>query len=299
MANDVQPATQKRNEIAVIRTDLEKMGGQFQAALPAHIPVERFCRVVMTAIQNNGDLVKCNRATLFNACVRAAQDGLLPDGREGAIVPYGSDAQWMPMVQGIRKKARNSGEIIDWDAHCVYSGDFFDIELGDRPSIVHKPAKSDRGVVIGAYSIAHLKDGGMSREWMPVDEIEAIRKKFSKAKKGPWHDHETYPEMCRKTVVRRHAKSLPTSSDLDDLIRRDDVLYDTQAEVRDRRPTFVGALDRLAGDDKPEAGDDKPQTEDVKQNQQNDKQGSGPSEGASRGRMHAARRPHAECRAVE
>src|SRR5215831_21161121 len=107
------------------RRDLTSMESQFAMALPAHIPVERFTRVVMTAVQNNMKLLRCTRQSLFNACMKAAQDGLLPDGREGAIVPFGDDeeggrgrrgapvptASWMPMIAGIRKKARNSGEI--------------------------------------------------------------------------------------------------------------------------------------------------------------------------------------------
>lgn len=246
MASNALETTSRNTEIAVLRKDLEKMGSQFQAALPKHIPLERFERVVMTAIQNNQDLRTCDRASLFNACIRAAQDGLLPDGREGAIVAYAGKAQWMPMVFGLRKKARNSGEIIDWDCQVVFSNDDFRISLGDHPKIDHDIAIGDRGVPLGAYSIAHLKDGGTSREWMSVSEIEAIRIKSSRAKKGPWHEPEFYTEMMRKTVARRHSKNLPMSSDLDDLIRADDHLYDTAEEVRERRPTFVGALDRLA-----------------------------------------------------
>ena len=58
--------------VEVFRADLVRMEQQFVAALPAHIPVERFMRVVMTAVQNNPELLKCTRQSLFNACVRAA-----------------------------------------------------------------------------------------------------------------------------------------------------------------------------------------------------------------------------------
>src|SRR5882762_1147619 len=115
------------------------MEGQFKAALPAHIPVERFMRVVMTAIQENPDLVKADRRSLWNAAMKAAQDGLLPDRREGAIVVYGTQAQWLPMVAGIRKKVRNSGEIATWDVNVVHAKDAFEFELGDTPFIRHKP----------------------------------------------------------------------------------------------------------------------------------------------------------------
>jgi recombination protein RecT len=254
MANAVEPTTQK-TEIVVFREQLTNMGPQFQAALPAHIPLERFERVVLTACQNNPDLImKCTRKSLFNACVRAAQDGLLPDGREGAIVPYGSDAQWLPMIAGLRKKVRNSGEIIDWDVHLVYENDSFDHELGDQAFIRHKRAMGPRGDIVGGYSICHLKDGGVSREIMSIAEIEAVRKQSSRAKsdKSPWNIAAFYGEMARKTIARRHAKNLPMSSDLDDLIRRDDELYDMNGaadEARPRRRTLGAALDQLAGGD--------------------------------------------------
>ena len=233
------------------RHQLTAMEPQFKAALPAHIPSERFGRVVMTAIQNNPNLLKCDRRSLWNAAMRAAQDGLLPDGRDGAIVEYKGKAQWMPMIGGIRKKARNTGEISTWEAYCVYENDEFAFELGDEPFIKHRPALADPGKIIAAYSIATLKDGSKSREVMSISAIEGVRGK-SQAKNGPWSDPIFYPEMVRKTVARRHAKVLPMSSDLDDLIRRDDDLYELSGKAEDgqpqgrAKPTLTGALDNLA-----------------------------------------------------
>ena len=109
--------TENINPVSVFRHELGSMENQFQAALPAHIPVERFVRVLQTSVQQNPDLLKCSRRSLWNSAMKAAQDGLLPDGREGAIVPYKGQAQWMPMIAGIRKKVRNSGEIATCHGH--------------------------------------------------------------------------------------------------------------------------------------------------------------------------------------
>jgi len=219
---------EKANPVAVARMELGRMESEFARALPAHIPVERFTRVVMTAIQNNPDLaIKCDRRSLWNAAMRAAQDGLLPDGRDGAIVEYKGHAQWMPMIGGIRKKVRNSGEIATWDVHAVYEKDHFEFELGDDPYIRHRPVLGDRGKIVAVYSIATLKSGEKSRDVMGIDDVEKIRK-LSRAQNGPWANPTFYPEMAKKTVARRHSKVLPMSSDLDDLIRRDDNLYDLE-----------------------------------------------------------------------
>lgn len=215
----------RQTEIATVRLQLENMVGQFAAVLPKHIPVERFGRVVLTAVQTNPELLNVDRRSLWNAAMKAAQDGLLPDGRLGALVIYkdkkrGAIAQWLPMVAGIRQKVRNSGEVSTWEVHTVHEKDLFDYELGDHPRIVHRPVHgTDRGKIIAAYSIAVLKSGDISREVMWIDEIEKIRE-GSRAQDGPWKSH--YGEMVKKTVAKRHAKVLPMSSDLDDLLRQGD-----------------------------------------------------------------------------
>ena len=70
-----------KNAISEVRLQLDTMIGQFAAVLPRHIPVERFGRVVLTAVQTNPVLSNVERRSLWNACMKAAQDGLMPDGR--------------------------------------------------------------------------------------------------------------------------------------------------------------------------------------------------------------------------
>lgn len=214
------------NQVAVInevRTAIDAMAPQFAKALPKHINVDKFVRVAQTAVQMNPDLLAADRRTLYAACTRAAQQGLLPDGREGAIVTYGNKAQWMPMVGGIMKLVRNSGEITTWSVQAVYERDSFDYQLGDDERIVHKPALSNRGNLVGVYSIVTMKGGEKSREFMSVDEVNAIRTRSRSGNGGPWKTD--FAEMAKKTVVRRHSKRLPMSTDLDDLLRTDDELY--------------------------------------------------------------------------
>ena len=208
------------NEITVVRSAIEKMQPQFQAALPPQVSPERFVRVTMTAIQNTPALLNADRQTLYGAAMRAAQDGLLPDGREGAIVTFGNKAQWMPMVAGIMKKVRNSGEISTWSVHAVYENDEFDYCLGDEEKITHKPTMRNRGELIAVYSIVVMKDGEKSREVMAREDVDAIRKRSRSPDKGPWSTD--YDEMAKKTVIRRHAKRLPMSTDLDGVVGRED-----------------------------------------------------------------------------
>ena len=236
---------------------------EFNAALPAHIPVERFIRVVLTACQLNPHLLKADRASLFTSAAKAATDGLLPDGREGALVIYstkvGDDwidkVSWMPMIAGLRKKVRNSGEIATWDVHAVHARDKFDYELGDDPYIKHKPyiGEGDPGKTIAFYSVAVLKSGEKSRDVMSCADVEHVRDAYSKKdRKGNFSPAwvKSFDEMGKKTVARRHSKVLPMSTDLDDLLRRDDELYDLSGKSDKRlsspAESLTERLDMLA-----------------------------------------------------
>lgn len=209
--------------VVEVRTAIEKMAPQFKAALPSHVPVERFVRTTLTAVQTNPQLMQADRRTLFAAATKAAQMGLMPDGREGAIVTFKDQAQWMPMVAGIMKLVRNSGEISTWSVQAVYENDQFDFCLGDDEHITHKPTLASRGKMIAVYSIVTMKDGEKSREVMSVEDVEAIRRRSRSGQSGPWVTD--FAEMAKKTVVRRHAKRLPLSTDIDGVIREDDDLF--------------------------------------------------------------------------
>lgn len=206
------------------RNTLTRMQPEFTAALPPQIPVEKFIRTVITVVQMNPKYLEADRRSLLGSCMKAAQDGLLLDGREAALVPFhgkgGTALQYMPMIAGILKKIRNSGELATISANVVHARDQFDYALGDDERITHKPHLGDeRGPAIAVYAIAKTKDGGVYREVMSVGEIEKIRKSSKAANAGPWVNH--WGEMARKTVLKRLAKRLPTSTDVDQVIDSD------------------------------------------------------------------------------
>lgn len=233
MTEPTKPAatTKALTPIEAFRNDLSRMGPQFKMALPPHIVPDKFIRVVVTAVQGNADLLNVDRGSLFGACMKAAQDGLLPDGREGAIIKFrtkeGDKAQWMPMVGGILKKVRNSGELSSISANVVYKNDQFDYFIDESGEhLTHKPKlDGERGPIHLTYAVAKTKDGGVYVEVMTEDQMTAV-KGMSRAKdSGPWSGPFA-DEMRKKTAIRRLSKRLPMSTDLDDVIRADDELYD-------------------------------------------------------------------------
>lgn len=222
-----------------IRTEIESMAGQFQAALPPQIPVERFVRIVMTAVNSSPDLISADRRSLFEAAMKAAQDGLLPDGREAAFVVYNTNVappgqqkryikkvQYLPMVWGVVKKVRNSGDLVTIGAEVVHENDEFDSWIDDTgPHFKHRKKRTERGRATLTYAYATTKDGGFFFEELMEGDIQAIRNVSRAKDSGPWAG-PFEDEMRRKSAIRRLAKRLPMSADLDTVIRRDDELYD-------------------------------------------------------------------------
>lgn len=243
--------SQQAHPLVVLRTQLEQRAADFQMVLPKHIEPDRFQRTILTAVQKNPDLLKADRRSLITACMMAAQDGCLPDGREAALVVFktrqkDANGQWvtvllvqyMCMVFGLRKKILQSGEITDIKAAVVYRREAeeerFYYEEGTEAALRHKPIldlieeeAADENIV-AAYSIATYKDGTKSYEVMRRFEVDKVRQCSQTGAlgktdrggnpippKGPWVDW--YPEQSKKTVMRRHAKTLPMSSDIIDV----------------------------------------------------------------------------------
>ncbi|GGB14796.1 hypothetical protein GCM10011380_00250 [Sphingomonas metalli] len=249
-----QLATRTASPVQVLRESLTAMAPSFKAALPAHISVEKFTRVAQTAITGNPELLDADRQTLFAACVRLAQDGLLPDGREAALVIFNAKdratggwakkVQAMPMISGVLKKIRQSGDVAKVSAQVVCENDTFVWSLGFDETVTHTtpPLDQPRGRIIGAYATAVLKDGSQLLEVMNLEEIEKVRNVSRSKDKGPWVDW--YAEMARKTVMRRLSKRLPMSTDVE-LFERDETLENEPQPATMRPVAPVSRLDAL------------------------------------------------------
>lgn len=227
---------------------LTQVIGEIAPTLPSHITPERFQRVVTTAVNINPDLLRADRRSLFNACSRAAADGLTPDGRDGALVMFGKQAVWMPMVAGIIKKARQSGEIANFGARIVYeneisAGRFSHKVVDGIPKVDHDPILwGERGKPVLVYSFVQFKDGLTDFEFLHADDVAKIRAVSRSADKGPWKDWPD--EMWKKSAIRRHAKRLPVSAELFDVISRDD---ETTEFGHQRDEAHQAILNRVSG----------------------------------------------------
>ena len=123
---DTALATTEANKppIVILRERLESRKGELRAALTDITP-EQFIRAVTTAAQINPEIQACTWQSVWDACMRACRDGLLPDGVDGAIVPYKSKAGWIPMYQGLLRRFRRSGQFRWVKADVVREGEEF------------------------------------------------------------------------------------------------------------------------------------------------------------------------------
>jgi phage RecT family recombinase len=221
-----------KEQLMVLLSQAEQKRVEFQALLPSEVPWEVFKDTFKIAIQRNMRLMEADRQSLWVALQRAALDGLKPDGREGALVIFGDDSedeegrvvqsnanrkkmvQWMPMVAGIIKLVRNTGDVAGVHATLVYRGEEFSYVEEDGEVHFRHVRKMDPDFddspanIVGAYAVVNYKDGTWEIEPISRRQIERVRA-VSKAKKGPWGPW--YDEMAKKTVLRRLCKRLDQS----------------------------------------------------------------------------------------
>lgn len=188
-------------------------------------------RIIQSAMVRQPKLFDCTRHSLWGSILQSLELGLLPDGREAALIPYQIKGTltctFQPMYQGLVKLASNAGVVVIPPV-SVYSNERFTIQYGMIPPIVHEPLPPDRrGEFVACYSIALVNEQPVP-DFMWKAEIDAIRdrsKGYQNAKKydddeNPWI--RDYPEMAKKTVFKRQAKYLPKSAELSQALSADD-----------------------------------------------------------------------------
>lgn len=214
-SQEVVQRTPQQELVARIRT--QEFQSQVAIALPENVKPERFVRAAATALLDNPDLAGAEPNSVFAALLKSAQDGLLPDGREAALVIFKGKAAYLPMIGGFRKIAADHGWSIR--TQVVYANDLFEHEEGLDPHFRHVPVRpgTDRGDPIAAYAVGAHADGRRELEVMRVDEIEKVRNVSRAKDKGPWVDW--WERMAEKTVGKRLFAKLPLG-DLDERVAR-------------------------------------------------------------------------------
>lgn len=74
-------------------------------------------------------------------------------------------------------------------------------------------------------------------------DIESIRNLSRSGASSPWKNH--WPEMAKKTVVRRICKRLPSSTDLDSVLLADNEHYDLSRQAAQQEAPLQPRTSRL------------------------------------------------------
>lgn len=205
---------------------------------------DRLKSTFLIAVQQNPDILECSEASIRREIQKCASDGLVPDNKEAAMIPYKKEIQYQPMVYGIIKRMKELGGVFSIVCNLVYENDEFVVNEADPDSLVHKADRfsKDRGPIVGGYAI--FRDDQkrlMHLEIMSLEDFEKVRK-ASKAPNSPaWRDWKE--EMYKKAVLRRGAKYISINNDkIRQLIERQDALFDfSERPAAERVDPFSGA----------------------------------------------------------
>lgn len=84
----------------------------------------------------------------------------------------------MPMIAGLLKLVRNSGELLSITSQLVYEADMFKYYVDEEGEhLKHEPniLAANRGSMIGAYALAKTKDGGVYIEVMSMEQLNQVK----------------------------------------------------------------------------------------------------------------------------
>lgn len=225
--NDSRTPAQRKQD--TVRGLLKSMEGEIKNALPSYLPVEKFIRTALTAINSNPDLAECTQDSLLAAIMNSAQLGLefnTPLG-EAYLIPYKDKKNGITTVnfqlgyQGLLKLAYNTGQFKRITAREVRANEAFDFDYGTG-EISHKPCLTgDSGDVIGYYAIYQTKDGGQDVFYMSKEDARAYGLKYSvpfkKYNKGPWIDN--FDAMAKKSALIQVLKYAPKAIESQALVQ--------------------------------------------------------------------------------
>lgn len=247
-----QIATQKP-VIKDIPTLIQKSVKELEKAVPSCMSAERLCRIALTTVRLNPKLADCTPESFLGALFQSAQLGLEPNVEGQAyLIPYNNkkcvngkwttvkEVQFQIGYKGYIELFYRHSNAASLDMHTVYENDSFDFEYGTEPYCHHKPAIKDRGLVIGYYAVAKMKNGGNLFKFMSKEEcIEHgkahskcyITKEYDEVEKkykdvtphfdsnSPWA--KDLNAMCKKTVLIQIMRLLPKSVELQKAIAMD------------------------------------------------------------------------------
>jgi recombination protein RecT len=208
-----------------------KRRADMEAVIPKHLTAERLMRIAWVLIRRTPKLMECRAETVVESVIRASVLGL-ELGYEAHLVPFASECVLIMDYKGFVSLSRRSG-VKTVVARVVMPEDTFNVSYGTDEKIEHIPAlnfdRTDPERILAVYAVATFADGVKQFDVMTKAEVDLVKAKSKARDDGPWSDRQAYPEMAKKTVVKRLCKLLPQSPELTTAVELDNRLESGEA----------------------------------------------------------------------
>ena len=161
----------------------------------------RFLNCVGTQLNKVPKLQSCSPESIVSCALQCAEIGLMPNGIDAHLIPYGQTCTLIPDIKGLMRQLHHETDITCY-AEVVCNNDNFSMINGQVEHSIDY--KMPRGDMYAVYAIATFKDGRKVCQVMTKDEVEDIKKRSKAGASGPWKTD--YSEMAKKTILKRILK---------------------------------------------------------------------------------------------
>lgn len=232
-------------------------GKELLKVLPSAKDVARFMACAMSQLADpkvGAKLAKCTLPSFYNAIMKSARSGILPDGVNSFLIPYGTECTLQYSFRGLCDMSIREGIATRFSSDIVRKNDTFVWQNGEL--VEHTPAGWDddeRGEIVGVWVRAYLPSGEHTDMRMSKKDIEKIRSK-SQNPNGVWR--EWYEEMMKKSCLKRLFKTMQNTPNLAEAIAEDNKEFVLDKQTPFDRENRVNASDLLSKPKKDESDGD-------------------------------------------
>lgn len=219
-------AVAKKEATAVVseKTNWARMHGSWKDRIermlpePAMIDQFLYCAEVQYG-KNKAAFEQCTPVSMLNCMMVCAKYGILPDGRNAYLIPYGTECTLQFDYKGLVHVVHRDGLVKKVHCETVCANDKF---VWKNNQVELHEISLPRGQMLGVYCDLTLANGEHKYELMDLDDIETVKScsRGSSNPTSPWN--KFYKEMAKKSVFRRATKWLKLSPDVMDAIKADD-----------------------------------------------------------------------------
>lgn len=194
--------------------------------LPNETEVARFMAVALLQLSDpkvGGKLARCTKESFYNSIMSSARSGILPDGTNGYLIPYGTTCTLQFSYRGLCDMAIRNGIATHFASDIVRRNDVFVWRNGCLVEhTVEGWDDDERGEVVGVWCRAFLPNGQTQDMRMSKKDIEKVRSKAQSD--NVWS--EWWEEMAKKACLKRLFKTMRNTPQLAEAIKADNELYD-------------------------------------------------------------------------